>query len=414
MKLLHISDLHLGKSIHGVALIDQGDQSYWVDQFISLCADIRPDAVLIAGDVYDRSSPSAEAVSLLDHMLTKIADLQIPVFMIAGNHDSGEKLSFAREILSRQDIHIVGRLEEELTSITLEDTYGPLHIWLMPYLFPSLIAQKLEDDSLRDYETAVRALLDRQNISSTERNVLIAHQNVTAQGQEVERGGSESMVGGVGQIDYHTFDAFDYVALGHIHSAYPVGRPEVRYAGSPLYYHFDELKQKEKGPLLVEMGAKGQPIHIEPQIIKPLHPMRVISGSWKQVEQEIEADGRRGEYLRIVITDQRVSPHISDKLHALIESRDSILMELVSDYREHRQIRHGKSTEEIAEQPIEELFEDYYKERMIDKLPSEQERQIMARTAVLTRAAIDAGKNDPDEKAILALLEYVMRQEDKR
>lgn len=411
MKFIHISDLHLGKSIHGVSLIDQKDQSVWVDHFLELCQNQKPDAVLIAGDVYDRSSPSADAVMLLDHLLTGLSDLTIPVMMIAGNHDSGEKLSFANALLSKQNLHICGVLDAELPHLTLHDEYGPVHFWLMPYLFPTLVAQKLEDDSIRDYDTAVRALLSRQNICTEERNVLIAHQNVTANGVEVERGGSETMVGGVGQIDYTAFDFFDYVALGHIHNSYPVGRPEVRYAGSPLYYHFDELRQKEKGPLLIEIAAKGEKIQIQSLPVTPLHPMREIKDCWANVQNMIENDKRKNEYLRIVLTDCKITPQISSYLRDMTLARGSILMELVSEHHEYQSVEGHRSSEDIAEQPIEALFEEFYIQRKASASPTSEESAILLETAEITRKAMIDGKSSPDEKEIQALLDYVLNQE---
>ncbi|MDE7428800.1 MAG: exonuclease SbcCD subunit D, partial [Lachnospiraceae bacterium] len=274
MKFLHLSDLHFGKSLYGVSLIDNKDQAYWAERFLEKVEEVQPDAIVIAGDIYDRSAPSGEAVELMDSLLTRLEQLQIPVMMISGNHDSGQKLAFAGDILAKQNVYIAGKPDKELCHVTVQekDRSGEVTFWLMPYLFPAIVAQKLEDDSIGDYETAVRRLLEEQEIDFSKRNVLVAHQNITADGREAERGGSESMVGGVGQIDYRVFDGFDYVALGHIHSSYHVGRKGVRYAGSPLCYHFNETRQPQKGPLLVELGEKNTEVRVQPQIIEPLHP----------------------------------------------------------------------------------------------------------------------------------------------
>ena len=203
MRILHLADLHFGKSIHGVSLLENGDQGYWVERFLELADAQRPDAILIAGDVYDRSSPSGEAVELLSRMLTGLAERKIPVLMVAGNHDSAQRLAFAQPMLARQGLYISRPLfgSDQLEKVTLRDEYGPVSFWLMPYVYPALIARTLGDESLRDYDTALRALLARQNVDFRERNVLIAHQNVTCGGQEGTRGGSETMIGGVGQID---------------------------------------------------------------------------------------------------------------------------------------------------------------------------------------------------------------------
>ena len=256
MRFLHLADLHFGKSIYGLSLLDNGDQKHWVERFLDLAREAKPDAVVIAGDVYDRSAPPGAAVQLLSDMLTALAEMGVPVLMTAGNHDSAQRLAFAHALLAREGLHISADLfaSGALTRVSLADAHGPVDFWLMPYVFPALAEQALGLEGLRGYDAAVRALLSRQPVDFSRRNVLVAHQNVTARGVEALRGGSESMVGGVGQVEYTAFDGFDYVALGHIHAACPVGRETVRYAGSPLCYHFDETRQRAKGPVLVELG----------------------------------------------------------------------------------------------------------------------------------------------------------------
>lgn len=345
MKFLHISDLHFGKTIHGVSMLENGDQPCWVARFLELAQEVAPDAVVIAGDVYDRSSPSAEAVALLGQLVEGLSELGICVMMVSGNHDSGQRMSFAGGLLAKQNVYIAGTLYEELLHVTLQDEYGPVTFWLMPYVFPALISNVLGEDIPRDYDAAVRSLLAIQPLNPSERNVLIAHQNVTSCGKEGMRGGSESMVGGVGQIDYSAFDAFDYVALGHIHAAYWVGRDTVRYAGSPLCYHFDELRQPEKGPLLVEIGAKGEGVTVTTLNIPPLHPMRELRGTLEELVAVESSRQATGEYWKLVITDQPMTPEISARFQALAESRGSILMERTSEYRRYAEMLAGTTSE---------------------------------------------------------------------
>lgn len=411
MRFLHIADLHFGKSIHGVSLIDHKDQIVWVERFLHLVDEVKPQAVVIAGDVYDRSSPSGDAVELLDTMLTSLSEKNIPVMMVAGNHDSGQKLAFGSNIFKKQNVYIAGNLEKELMHVEVTDEEGEVTFWLMPYLFPALVAQKLEEESIRDYQTAVERLLEAQNIDFSQRNVLVAHQNVTANGKEAERGGSESMVGGVGQIDYSAFDGFEYVALGHIHSMYPVGREEVRYAGSPLCYHFEEIKQKAKGPVLVEIGAKGEKVNIDIQKIEPLHPMREWKGTYEEVKSSLETQIHKNEYVRIVLTDQRVTPQAADYFRALLKGRDSILMELTSEYQEYRQISSKDKREHMEEKAVEELFVDFYRERKVDAEPEEKELEILHFAGEQMRRDIQKGKNVPEEATIQKLLDFVLGQE---
>jgi len=273
MKIIHLADLHLGKMLHGVSLIEKGDQPAWVDHFLSAAEKIRPDAVVIAGDVYDRSVPSRDAVELLDRLLTGLSRLGIAVLLIAGNHDSGPRLNFVSTLLESQRVYISGNIGKELRKVTLHDASGPVHFYLMPYLFPAAVEEALGCKDLRTYDAAARTLLAAQQIDTSARNVLIAHQLVLCGAVQPEAGGSETMVGGVGQIDAGAFDQFDYVALGHIHKPQAMGRDTVRYAGSPLCYHFSEIGWK-KGLRLVEIGPKGEKIRTSLIGIEPLHALR--------------------------------------------------------------------------------------------------------------------------------------------
>lgn len=412
MRLIHLADLHFGKSLHGVSLLESGDQPHWAERFLALCGELRPDAVLIAGDVYDRSAPPAGAVALLSRLLTGLTDLGIQVLMIPGNHDSPRRLAFGQELLAREGLHIAPPLEAPgaLRRVTLEDAYGPVDFWLMPYLFPALAAEALGTE-LRDYESAVRAVLAAQPLDPSRRNVLLAHQNVTLGGAEGERGGSETMVGGVGQVDFSAFDGFDYVALGHIHAAYAAGRDTVRYAGSPLCYHFEETRQRAKGPLLVELGAKGEPVRIETRLIPPLHPMRELRGSFEQVRDAALADPRRGEYLRIVLEDRRISPEIAAFFRDLAESRGSVLMELCSDYSPFA----GEAAAPGPggpEKGLAELFGDFYTERSGGTPPAEEDLALLELAERQTHHAQRAVV--PTDREIQELLDFLQEQEASR
>lgn len=414
MRFLHLADLHLGKSLYGVSMADSGDQEFWIGHFLERVRELEPDAVVIAGDIYDRSAPSGEAVRLFSEMITGLEAMGIPVLMVAGNHDSGQRLSFAGGILAKQNVHIAGVLTEDICHVTFpeKDGAGEVTFWLLPYLFPAAVAQKLGDDSIADYDTAARRLLGRQRIDFSKRNVLVAHQNITAGGKEAERGGSESMVGGVGQIDYRAFDGFDYVALGHIHAAYHVGRREVRYAGSPLCYHFNETRQPEKGPLLVELGEKGTEVRVETLRIPPLHRMREIRESCEKVRKIAETDGAEGEYLRIVITDQRVTPETAEFLREIYRRRGSTVMELVSDFREYREIQAGPREASVEEKSIEEYFAELYRERKAESEPDGKEWEIFRFAAERTREAAAAeGLGEVRPQDVDGLLEFMLRQE---
>ncbi len=414
MRIIHLADLHFGKSIYGVSMLENGDQGYWVDRFLELVASRGPDAVVIAGDVYDRSAPSGDAVELLSRMLTGLSEMNVPVMMVAGNHDSAQRLSFAGPLLARQGLHISRPLFEsdQLARVTLSDNDGPVTFWLMPYVYPALIAQALGDENLKDYATAVRALIGRQNVDFNQRNVLIAHQNVTANGAESARGGSESMIGGIGQIDYRCFDGFDYVALGHIHATGAVGRESVRYAGSPLCYHFNEIHQASKGPVLVELATKGEPVRTEVLQIPPLHPMRELRGRREELWAEEAAFSRKGEYLRLVLTDQRLSPEAVMPFDELFRSRGSVLMDRCSEYEPFDKNPAAPSADALKQKGICELFSDFYSERSGGACPGEDELALLRHVEEITLHA--EARGDPTPAEIERILAFSARQEGRK
>ena len=462
MKLVHIADLHLGKSFHGLSLLESGDQPHWVEGFLRLCGEVRPDAVLIAGDVYDRGAPAAGAVELLSRLITGLTDLGAAVLMVPGNHDSAQRLAFGRELLARGGFHVAPPLTAPgaLSRVTLEDEHGPVDFWLLPYLFPALAGEALGIE-LRDYDAAVRAVLGAQPIDASRRNVVVAHQNVTAGGVEGERGGSESTVGGVGQVDYTAFEGFDYAALGHIHAGYPVGRAAVRYAGSPLCYHFHETKQAAKGPLLVELGPKGTEPRLTLLPIEPLHRLRAIEGTFEEVRAELagrvsalqaadgrvpslqgdgagrvsalqdadgrvpslqeggagrlpalqDADGRvpslQGEYWSITLTDRRVTPELAEELRALCEARNGLLMELSSVWRAGDG-EAALTAAALKEMGLAELFADFYTQRNRGAEPDGAELELLKRAAELAESS-DL-RLPPDETQIDTLVRFAKRR----
>ncbi|MBQ4382718.1 MAG: exonuclease SbcCD subunit D [Oscillospiraceae bacterium] len=407
MRLLHLADLHLGKMLCGVSLLENGDQGFWTERLLELIEEKRPDAVLVAGDVYDRGLPPGGATELLSTLATGISRLGIPLLMAAGNHDSGQRLACFRDILCRQQVHISGVLRRELVNVTLTDEYGPVTFWLLPYTFPAAVSQVLDDDSIRDYDDAVRRIIAEQDIDFTRRNVIIAHQNVTAGGVEGIRGGSESLVGGVGQVDYTAFDGFDYVALGHIHAAYAVGRDTVRYAGSPMCYHFDELRQAKKGPLLVTLGEKGAPVQIETLSIPPLHPLCEYRGEYEDVLLRANLSPR-GQYVKTVITDRPMTPEMADHLSAVFTAKGSILMECSSEFRRFSGAGSGPELGELETRPVEELFADFYTERAGGQ-PEREDLELMGRAAELVRNS-DGGADGREVSPALAekLVDYLI------
>lgn len=414
MKFFHLSDLHFGKMLHGTSLLERGDQRDWVEKFLALAGREKPQAVVIAGDVYDRSMPSGEAMQLFSHLVTELARQPVEVLVIAGNHDSGERLSCYNELLEQQHVHIAGEVRREMAHVTLSDKVGPVTFWLMPYVFPAAVARVLEDEDIRDYDTAVRRLLAAQKVDFSQRNVIVAHQNVTRSGVEGTWGGSESVVGGVGQVDYTAFDGFEYAALGHIHAAYSVGRETVRFAGSPLCYHFDELRQPKKGPVLVELGEKGTAPVMETLTIAPLHPMRELRGTYDEL-RAMAPTVEDGSYVKVVVTDRPMTPEISAYFQALFESRGSILMDRVSEFRRFTGVPSGPNLTRLQERPVEELFADFYRERSAGESPQEEDMALLEYAAELLRNS-DAGQDGKFVDGALSekILDYLDGEEKRR
>lgn len=453
MKILHLADLHFGKLLYGVSMVENGDQKYWVDQMLASVREEKPDVVVIAGDVYDRGIPPKEAVELLDFCLTELVK-ETKVLVVSGNHDSGERLSFAGGMLRKQGLFIAGKVNAKMECVTLEDEFGPVHFWLMPYVFPAAIKVAMEadgkdaeqmqeaDEEVSDeaegnedaegsdgveghtdegagsklfasYDSAVRAYLAAQDINNKERNVLVAHQLVVHNGNEPEKGGSESMVGGVGQIEADAFDGFDYVALGHIHGAQSVGKKNIRYAGAPLCYHFDEIKQK-KGLLYISLMGKEDELRMETKEIPVLHPMRQIEGCVDDIIMTELVNDKKQEYIRVVLQDEQLHVDARAKLKSLFEGKGSILMDLSKE----NQLRQNKvETEQISEhreKTLEEHFLDFYAVRTAGEEPDEKEMELIRFVTENTLRFINSGedKNANMDKDVQSLVEFCLKQEE--
>ncbi|MCD7843183.1 MAG: exonuclease SbcCD subunit D [Clostridiales bacterium] len=405
MRFFHLADLHLGKSLYGYSLIDEGDQPYWVDQLLEAADQYRPDAVVIAGDVYDRAVPPKEAVALLDRLLTALSQRNIPVLMVAGNHDSGPRLAFASGLLEWEGVYIAGECQKELPQVTLEDEHGPVTFWLMPYLFPAAVRFALDREDLTTYDQAVRALLEAQPIDSSRRNVLVAHQFVVSGSAEPERVGSETAVGGVGQVDASAFDAFDYVALGHIHGAQKIGRETVRYGGSPLPYSFSEVGQR-KGVTLVELGEKGQ-VEIQRIELPALHRMRQVKGTLEELlALGTEDVSLRNDYLRAVLTDVQMPPRAMERLRAVYPN----LMEVARELPQTAQRAAGQSAQ-VKERPLEELFGTFYTHQA-GEIPDQAQAELIAFAAGQARQGTlpELRRGESTDQETLALVDFALRR----
>lgn len=304
MKFLHIGDLHLGKRVNEISML--AEQKHILSEIAAIAEREQVDGILAAGDLYDKSTPSAEAVRLLDGFLTELSEKNIPFYGISGNHDSAERLAFAAALLKRQGVTVSPVFDGTLERVDLTDAYGPLHLYLMPFLKPAMIRPFFPEKTIESYEDGIACVLEAAQVDPAARNVLIAHQFVVSGETTPERCDSETIyVGGVDSVSAGLFDAFDYVALGHLHGEQSIGRETVRYSGSPLKYSFSEVRQ-QKGALCVTMGEKGS-VTVEKIPLTPLHDMREIRGPIDRLlAPETAAMGDPEDYLHVTLTDTAV------------------------------------------------------------------------------------------------------------
>ena len=300
MKFLHLADLHLGKRVNGFSMLE--DQAHILRQILAILDDEQPDGVLIAGDVYDKSVPSVEAVGLLDGFLTELRARSVPVLLISGNHDSPERLAFGGRVMDSCGIHISPVYDGALAPVTLHDEFGPVHVWLLPFVKPAHVRRWFPDADIESYTDAMAEAIAHMDIDTAARNVLVTHQFVTGGA----RSGSEELsVGGTDNVDSGVFAPFDYVALGHLHGAQHIGRETIRYAGSPLKYSFSEARQ-HKSVTVVTLGEKGD-VQVRTVALTPLRELREIRGSYDELTARsfYEHTTYRSDYLHLILTDEQ-------------------------------------------------------------------------------------------------------------
>lgn len=372
MKFLHTGDLHIGKVLHEMSLLE--DQKYILKEIVTIAEEEKVDAVIIAGDVYDRSIPAVEAVSLLDEFLTELAEKEIMVLAISGNHDSGERLSFMSIVLEKQNIFISGNSVDRLQRIEWERNGEQVTFVLFPFVKPAEAGAKSSDE-------AVRLILEREGLcgENKEKNhkyVLVTHFFVTDAGRIPELSDSESPVhvGGIDNVEANAFSFFDYVALGHIHKPQKIGEREVYYAGTPLKYSFSEVLQ-EKSVLITEIGKEEIKVKCVP--LKPLRDMRKIRGSMEELmKPEIVALADANDYIQAVLTDKE---ELIDPIGTLRSVYPNI-MQIVLEKNELKSNASGQRAIQISQKTTLELFEEFFEllrgEKM-DELRREEVRKAL-------------------------------------
>ncbi len=417
MKFLHISDLHIGKRVNEFSMTE--DQKYILGQILHIAESEHVDAVLIAGDVYDKPVPSAEAVQVLDWFLTELADRGKTVFAVAGNHDSPERIAFGARLMKKRGVYLSPVYRGEAECIQLADDYGEICIYLLPFVKPSTVRHAIErlafaerqrsmekedfvekehsmeggyfiqeelsmeedlsteeeysmEEGPATYQEAVKIAVDRMKIDDTKRNILVAHQFVTGAGR---CDSEEVSVGGLDNVDAEVFCGFDYVALGHIHSPQSVKRESVRYCGTPLKYSFSEAGQ-EKSVTILEMREKGQ-MEISQVPLKPLHDMRRIRGSYLEVTQrQFYQAFDREDYVQVTLTDEEDVPDGLQKLRIIYPN----LMRLVYDNSRTRQDRDVETVQAVAQKSELTLFGEFYE--LQNNQPMSEEQTIFVKHVI--------------------------------
>ena len=368
MKLFHLSDLHIGKRVNEFSMIE--DQKYILTQILYEADQEKPDGILISGDVYDRTIPTAEAVQVFDAFLTRLSEQKIPAFIISGNHDSAERLAFGSSLMGKSGIYFSKVYDGTVEKIPMQDAYGTVWIYLLPFLRPSTIRHALPEraEEVQSAADAVRIALEQTKIDEKEGNVLLAHQFVTG----AKRCDAEELqVGDVDQIPAELFALFEYVALGHIHSPQKVGRETVRYCGAPLKYSFSEAGQ-EKSITVVELKEKGS-VDLRTIPLKPLHDLRKIRGTYLEVTAKSFYENRDCEdYLQVTLTDEEDVPDGMAKLRTIYPN----LMRLEYDNKRTRSNAEVRAAERVEEKSELELFQEFYELQNNQSMTEVQEQFV--------------------------------------
>ena len=352
MKLFHLSDLHIGKRVNEFSMIE--DQKYILKRILDLAEEEKPDGIILAGDIYDKQIPSAEAVQVFDEFITRLAGRVIPVFIISGNHDSAERLAFGGRLLNSRGIYLSPVYDGSVTKIPLKDQYGTVWIHLLPFIRPSTVRHVFENeaDLVTDVQTAAETVIRHMEIDLKDRNILVAHQFVTG----ASRCESEDVqVGGLDNIDAAVFTPFDYTALGHIHSPQNVGTDRVRYCGTPLKYSFSEVDQ-EKSITVVELEKKGT-VRTSLLPLKPLRDMRKLRGTYLELtDRSFYRDMNREDYIQVTLTDEDDVPDGLQKLRVIYPN----IMQLLYDNQRTKTTQEVDAAQAVEKKTEIELFYEFY------------------------------------------------------
>ena len=362
MKFMHLSDLHIGKRVNEVSMLE--DQEYILTLILRMIDREKPEALIIAGDVYDKSVPAAEAVALLDDFLCRLAKRNLPVLIISGNHDSPERLAFGGKLMEGAGIYLSPVYGGSVEPVEIKDSHGAVKFWMLPFIKPSHVRRFFPEEKIESYTDAMRVAIAAMGIDESERNVLITHQFVTgASTCESE----EISVGGTDNVDAAVFEGFDYVALGHIHGPQNVGSERIRYCGTPLKYSFSEAGHK-KSVSLVELGEKGE-LKVSTLPLVPRRDMREIKGTYNELTAKSYYEGTAVEdYLHITLTDEEDVPEAVGRLRVIYPN----IMKLSYDNRRTQSSNVINAAEDVQQKSPLSLFEELYEMQNNQTMSDEQ------------------------------------------
>ena len=369
MKFIHLSDLHIGKRVNEFSMIE--DQDYILKQILNIIDDEVPDGVIIAGDVYDKSVPSAEAVELFDDFIVRLSKRDLPVYIISGNHDSPERLAFGNRLMAASNIYFSSVYNGKTERFALADAYGTTAIYMLPFVKPSHVRRFYPDDKIESYTDAIAVAVREMQVDQNYRNIIITHQFVTG----AERSDSEDIsVGGTDNVDASAFDSFDYVALGHIHRPQNVGSETIRYCGSPLKYSFSESPY-EKSATVVELKEKGN-TSVRTVPLTPMRDMVELKGTYEELTLKsfYENTSYREDYVHITLTDEEDIPDVVQKLRVIYRN----LMKLDYDNKRTRNQTEINGAEDVAVKSPLELFAVFYEQQNGAEMSDEQAKYMEA------------------------------------
>ncbi len=372
MKFIHLSDLHLGKKLGEFDLIE--DQKYITDRIFDIIDSEKPDAVIIAGDIYDRGFPPLDAINLFDDIIVRLAGKRIESFIISGNHDSAERNAFANRLIDLSGIHLSSVYNGNVKPLTLKDSHGDVNFWMLPFIKPATVRNFFPDEEIASYTDAVKVAVKNMNADFSSRNILIAHQFVTGS----ERCDSEDVsVGGSDNVDAAAFDGFDYVALGHLHGAQSAGRETIRYCGTPLKYSLSEINH-EKSVTVVEIGEKDD-VKIRTVPLAPMRDIVEITGSYNEIiSQDFSSKLKKDDFYKFILTDEENILNVMNRVRTVYPNVIKI------DYTHAQTVRAAEfsSDQNVGNLSMLDNFKNFYRSVKGEEL---SERQTAYLTALIEK-----------------------------